>query len=150
VAGATAVTYTEEDWVEPNPSHRTGWLAFAAVVLILSGGFKILDALWAFKYDDDISEGVQTVLFEGDLAAWGWLWLVVGILLIAAGIAIVGGAQWARWVGIAVASLSMLTFFPWIYYQPLWTILSITLAMLVLYALAFYGGRDDRTWSDDV
>jgi hypothetical protein len=123
-----------------------GWLSFAAALLVVSGVFKILDALWAFKYDDDVSSEVQTVLFEHDLASWGWLWLGVGIVLIAAGFAVISGAQWARWVGIVVASVATMLFLPWIYYQPLWTILSVTLAVLVIYALAAYGGpREPRT-----
>jgi hypothetical protein len=118
-----------------------GWLSFAAAVLVVSGAFKILDALWAFKYDDEVSEEVQTVLFEHDLQSWGWVWLVIGIVLILAGFAVVSGAQWARWVGIIAASLAAIAFLPWIYYQPLWTILSVTLAIMVVYALATYGGR---------
>jgi len=117
-----------------------GWLSFAAALLVVSGVFKILDALWAFKYDDDVSDEVQTVLFENDLASWGWVWLVVGIILILAGFAVVSGSQWARWVGIVAASLAAISFLPWIYYKPLWTILSVTLAVLVIYALAAYGG----------
>jgi hypothetical protein len=121
-----------------------GWLSFAAAVLVVSGVFKILDALWAFKYDDEVSAEVQTVLFENDLESWGWVWLVVGVVLILAGFAVVSGAQWARWVGIVAASLAAIAFLPWIYYQPLWTILSVTLAVLVIYALAAYGGRYER------
>jgi hypothetical protein len=117
-----------------------GWLSFAAALLVVSGIFKILDALWAFKYDDDVSDEVQTVLFENDLASWGWVWLGVGIILILAGFAVVSGSQWARWVGIVAASLAAISFLPWIYYKPLWTILSVTLAVLVIYALAAYGG----------
>ena len=117
-----------------------GWLSFAAALLVVSGIFKILDALWAFKYDDDVSDEVQTVLFENDLASWGWVWLGVGIILILAGFAVISGSQWARWVGIVAASLAAISFLPWIYYQPLWTILSVTLAVLVIYALAAYGG----------
>jgi len=117
-----------------------GWLAFAGTLLVVSGVFKILDALWAFKYDDEVPEDVQTVLFENDLASWGWVWLGTGIVLVAAGIAVVSGAQWARWVGIVAASVAAMLFLPWIYYQPLWTILSVGLAILVVYALATYGG----------
>jgi hypothetical protein len=122
------------------PPRAAGWLSFAAALLVVSGIFKILDALWAFKYDDDVSDEVQTVLFENDLASWGWVWLGVGIILILAGFAVVSGSQWARWVGIVAASLAAISFLPWIYYQPLWTILSVTLAVLVIYALAAYGG----------
>jgi hypothetical protein len=118
-----------------------GWLAFAGAVLVVSGVFKILDALWAFKYDDEVSEEVQTVLFENDLESWGWVWLGVGIVLVLAGFAVVTGAEWARWFGIVAGSVAAIAFMPWIYYQPLWTILSVTLAILVVYALAAYGGR---------
>ena len=123
------------------PVRGAGWLAFAGTLLIVGGAFKILDALWAFKYDDELSEEVQTVVFEGDLNAWGWVWLVLGIVLIVAGIAAVSGSEWARWFGIFVATVAAIGFLPWIYYQPLWTILSVTLAMMVVYALATYGGR---------
>ncbi len=119
----------------------TGWVVFAATLLVMGGVFKIFDALWAFKYDDTVDKQVQTVIFEHDLTSWGWVWLVVGIVLVAAGFCVVSGAQWARWVGIVVATLAAISFLPWIYFQPLWTVLSVTLAILVVYALAAYGGR---------
>ena len=123
-----------------SPQRAASWLAFAGALLVIGGAFKILDALWAFKYDDDLSAGVQTVLFEGDLTSWGWVWLVVGIVLLATGFAVISGAEWARWVGMIAAGLAAIAFLPWIYYQPFWTMLSVTLAILVIYALAAYGG----------
>jgi hypothetical protein len=119
----------------------TGWLTFAATLLIVSGIFKILDALWAFKYDDEVSEQVQTIVFERDLSSWGVVWLVVGVVLILAGAAVITGAEWARWVGIVAAGVAAIAFLPWVYFEPFWTILSVSLAMLVVYALATYGGR---------
>lgn len=129
-------------WNGAASTKRAGWLAFAATMLVISGGFKIFDAFWAFKYDDDVSEQVQTIVFERDPATWGWVWLIVGIVLIAAGIAVVGGAQWARWVGMIAAGAAALVFLPWIYFQPLWTVLSVGLAVLTVYALAVYGGSE--------
>jgi len=111
-------------------------------MLFLGGCFKILDALWAFRYDDEV-ETARTVIFEGNLAAWGWVWLVVGIALLFAAIYVVNGSESARWVGIVTAGVAAITFFPWIYYVPLWTILSVSLAVLVIYALVAYGGRTD-------
>jgi hypothetical protein len=37
--------------------------------------------------------------------------------------------------------------FPWIYYQPLWTILSVALSLIVVYALVFYGGPNRGEWA---
>ena len=123
------------------PARAAGWLAFAGTLLIVGGAFKILDALWAFKFDDERSAEVQTVVFEGDLNAWGWVWLGIGVVLIIAGIAVVSGSEWARWFGIFVAAVAAIGFLPWIYFQPLWTILSVALCVMVVYALAMYGGK---------
>jgi hypothetical protein len=47
------------------------------------------------------------------------------------------------------AGVAVITFLPWVYYQPLWTILSVSLGVLVIYGLAAYGGRAARGWGDD-
>jgi hypothetical protein len=130
----------DQAWYPQRPPSGIRWLSFAAALLAVSGIFKIFDALWAFKYDDDVA-GPQTVFFEGDLVAWGWLWLALGIVLIAAGFAVVKGAEWARWVGIVAAGLAAVLSFQWIYFQPLWTILSVALALAVILPLVAYGGR---------
>ena len=126
------------------PSDRgRGWILFAGWLLAISGVFKLFDAFWAFEYNDALSEEVQTILFQNDLTSWGWLWLVTALILVAAGCAVVTGAQWARWVGILAASVSAITSFLWIYYQPLWTMVGVALAILVVYALAVYGGPQE-------
>lgn len=134
------ITEPGGDWNDAGTMQGLGWITFAATLLIVGGAFKIFDAFWAFKYDDDVPEELQTVLFENDLASWGWLWLLLGVLLIAAGLAVMRGAQWARWFGIAAAGFAAIVVFPWIYFQPLWTILSVSIALMAVYALAAYGG----------
>jgi hypothetical protein len=134
------VVAVDEVWHREEPPREVRWLSFAAALMIVSGIFKIFDALWAFKYDDDVTE-VQTVLFERDLVPWGWVWLGLGILLIAAGFAVVKAAEWARWAGIIVAGVTAIMSFQWIYFQPLWTVLSVTLCVVVIFPLAAYGGR---------
>ena len=136
------ITEPGGDWNDTGTMPGLGWITFAATLLIVGGIFKIFDAFWAFKYDDDVPEGLQTVLFENDLAAWGWLWLLLGVLLIAAGLAVMRGAQWARWFGIVAAGFAAIVVFPWIYFQPLWTILSVSVALMAVYALAAYGGPE--------
>ena len=134
---------TDEAWTESRP-RGTGWLSLAAALLVCSGIFKVFDAIWAFKYDDDIPEGLQTILFEDDLAAWGWLWLILGAALVAAGLGVIKSSQWARWFGIAAAGVAAVLNYSWIFFQPLWAILNVTLAICVIYALAAYGGRPTR------
>lgn len=133
--------------VPPAQPRGTGTLAFAAALLVVAGVFKILDALWAFKYDDDIAEEVQTILFERDPAAWGWVWLAVGTILILAGFSVVSGAQWARWVGVVAASISAVAGYMWMFVEPIWGMVSVALAVIVIYSLLTYGGRRDG-WVD--
>jgi hypothetical protein len=133
-----------DDVVARRADRGQGWIYFAGWLLAISGVFKLFDAFWAFEYDEALSETVQTILFQRDLASWGWPWLVTALILVAAGCAVVTGAQWARWVGVIAASLSAITSFLWIYHQPLWTMVSVALAVLVVYALVVYGGPEER------
>ncbi len=137
------MTEIDEMWNEgrfrPHP-RGSGWIGFAGTVLVISGVFKIMDAFWAFKYDDEISEQVQTIIFERDPNSWGWVWLVLGVLLIAAGLNVMGGSQWARWFGIVAAGLAALANYQWIFVQPIWTLFVEALLLAVICSLVIYGG----------
>jgi hypothetical protein len=119
---------------QPAPRTR-GWTVFAAVVLIMSGIMRILDALWAFDQNDETSEDLQVLLFKKDLAAYGWLWLVVGALLIAAGVGVLRGSRVARWFGIAVAALAAISAMLWIYEFPIGALIYVSIAVLVILGL---------------
>jgi len=119
----------------------TGWLLFSSIVLITVGIMRIFDALWAFDKDDELSGRLQVVLFDDNLAAYGWLWLIVGVLLIAAGVGVMNGSEWARWFGIVVAAFGAITSFLWIYQFPTWSLVGTVISLLVIYGLAAYGGE---------
>lgn len=124
------------------PRAGEGWLLFSAIILVTAGVIRIFDAFWAFDKDDDLAGEVQAVVFNEDLTSYGWLWLVMGILLIAAGFGVLSGAQWARWFGIVVASISAITSMFWIYAFPIWALVFLLISFLVIYGLATYGGSD--------
>jgi hypothetical protein len=119
-----------------------GWLFFAAVVMITGGVMRVLDALWAFDKDDEINQNLQVILWDDDLQAYGWLWLIVGILLIVAGFGVLSRSQAARWFGIAMAAIAAISSFLWIYAFPIWSLVGTLIAFLVIYGLATYGGPD--------
>lgn len=118
-----------------------GWLLFSAVILITGGVIRIFDAFWAFDKGEDFDNTVETVLFNHDLTAYGWVWLVMGLLLIAAGFGVLSGAQWARWFGIIVASLAAISSMLWIYVYPIWSLVGVIIAFCVIYGLSTYGSR---------
>ena len=121
----------------PGSRRETGWLVFAATLLIMSGSFKLLDSFWAFKYDDDVSEQLQTIVFERDLTAWGWIMLIWGVLLALAGVGLLGGQGWARWFAIVVVSLNFIAQLGFLgnTQNTLWSLTGIALSIIVLYAL---------------
>jgi hypothetical protein len=128
----------------PTAPRGTGTLAFAAALLVIAGVLKIIDAVWAFQYDDDISEEAQSLLFENDPSAWGWLWLAVGTLLILAGFSVASGAQWARWVGTIAGAIACVVGYLWIFVEPFRGMVIVGLGVIVVYALVIYGGPRDE------
>lgn len=118
-----------------------GWLLFASIILITGGIMRIFDAFWAFDKDDEVTGELQVLLYDDDLAAYGWIWLVVGVLLVLAGFGVLSGAQWARWFGIVMASLASISAMLWIYAFPIWSLVGVLISFTVIYALATYGGR---------
>jgi hypothetical protein len=119
-----------------------GWLLFAGVVLLIMGISRILDAIWAFRFKGSVPDHLQDSLFGQTLSSYGWVWLVMGILLILSGIGIFSRNQYARWFGIVVASLAAVSSMAWMPYYPVWALVYMGLGILVVYALGTYGKRE--------
>ena len=116
----------------------SGWIVFAGFVIVIVGAMDVLQGFVGILEDEYVvatAKGLAIV----DVTAWGWLTLLWGGLLILAGLALLGGAGWARWLAIiavavnAIEQIAFLANYPQAY--PLWNILIVTLNILVLYAL---------------
>ena len=114
----------------------SGWLTYSGIMLIVVGVVSVFDAIWAFRYSDTVAD---LIFFENDLAVWGWVWLIIGIVLITAGSQVFNRAQWARWVGIIAASLAIVSNLSWAQIQPTQSLIGVILASLVIYGLAAHG-----------
>jgi hypothetical protein len=77
-------------------------------------------------------------LFTFDVTTWGWIHLLVGIVVGLAGVAVLTGQLWGRVVGIGLAVLSMIASFMFIPYYPVWSLLIIALDVFVIWALCSY------------
>ena len=120
-----------------------GFTAFAGLMLMMVGVFHALTGFAAIL-ENEFFVVRPNYAYEVDITAWGWLHLIYGIILVAAGRGVFTGATWARVVGITLASISAIANFFFIPYQPVWSILMIALAVLVIAALSAYSARDDR------
>lgn len=116
-----------------------GWLAFAAILLMIAGVMQFLDGLWAIRTQDT---AVDALFWNNNLEAWGWFYLIVGIGLVVTGWFIFRRAPWAFVTGIAVAALGAIVNLFWIFTFPLASVLMITLNLIVVYALVTYGVDD--------
>ena len=131
---------------ETGTTQWSGWVIFSGIMLIVAGSTRVIDGLWALKRNNAL-EGSPTLkellVFDDNLAAWGWIYIVLGVLLIVAGFAVLNRAPWARWTGIVFASLSIFTHFAWMYAFPVQALIGVVIDVLVIYGLAMYGARDE-------
>jgi hypothetical protein len=121
--------------------NRSGWLIFSAVVLIVAGIMRIFDAIWAFRYDGPVPNALHDAFFGHSLTTYGWVWLIVGIILIVAGFVVLRPTpsltvDIARWIGIVAAAIAAITAITWMPYYPVWAFIYIAIAVVVIYGLA--------------
>jgi hypothetical protein len=130
---------------------RSDWLTFSAVILIIAGILRVIDAIWAFSYHGALPDGLQGAVLGHSLTTYGWIWLIAGVILIASGAVLFGpsdrpSAEIARWVGIIAASLGAISAMFVMPYYPVWSLLYVILAVMVVYGLvAGYGGKTEKT-----
>jgi hypothetical protein len=118
-------------------------VVLAAVVMLLAGIARVLDGVWAFHYNRAVPDNLQGALFGNSLSTYAWMWIAVGGLLIFVGLGYLGigwlaGTQFGRWIGIVAAGLGGLTAMTWIAYYPVWTVVYVGVAGLVIYALVVH------------
>jgi hypothetical protein len=111
-----------------------GGISFAATMLLLIGVFQALDGLAAIL-NDSFFVVTKNYTFDLDVTAWGWIHLILGILLVFAGWGVFTGKTWAGIAGITLAVLSAIANFFFIPYYPFWSILVIGLDVWVIWAL---------------
>lgn len=112
-----------------------GLIMFAAVMMFVGGGFQAIAGLAAI-FENEFYTVTPNYVFEFDVSAWGWIHLVLGLVVIFAGYGLLSGQTWARVVGIILASLSALVNFAFIPYYPFWSLTIIALDVFIIWALA--------------
>jgi hypothetical protein len=120
----------------------TGWIGFAAVMMMIIGGITFFEGLVAVIRDEYyVVAGKQVLVF--DLTTWGWVMLFWGIILFVAGLGLAAKSGWARWFTIVAVSLNLLAQLGFLgnTQYPLWTLTVIALEIIVLYALTARWGQ---------
>ena len=107
----------------------------AAALCWWSRSCSILQGISAVANDALFVVGPEYV-YKFDTTTWGWIHIVVGVLLTVAALGLFAGTTWARVVAIVIASLSIIANFAWLPYYPGWAILVIALDIVVIWAVA--------------
>lgn len=124
---------------EENPSAwAAGWAAFAGVMLIMIGVFQSLAGLVAI-IDDEYYVIGPNYTWELDTTTWGWVHLLIGIVVLLSGIGIFSGNVAARTVGVLVAVVSAVANFMWLPYYPVGSVVIIAVNIAVIWALTTHG-----------
>jgi hypothetical protein len=126
-------TNTATGWV--------GWIYFAGILMILRGvsqAFLGITALVNKQYLL-ITGNNSLVLSTGHTVAWGWVDIVMGLLVLAAGFSLLHASTWARVFAIVFTSASFLVNLAFVSVFPVWAVLAMIVDVLVLYALVVHG-----------
>jgi hypothetical protein len=121
---------------------RSRSLGAAATLLILGGllsfltGLAILLGKAFFTSQPDYSTIVHNYAFHWDLTGWGWSSLLLGVLVVVAGIFVLLGVTWARWFGAVLALISAAGTFVFLPFYPIWSVIVIALDVFIIWALA--------------
>ncbi|NUT36726.1 MAG: hypothetical protein HOV79_27035 [Hamadaea sp.] len=132
----TQMSSTKRAWAESGA-------VFAAVMMIMIGVFQVFQGISAIAKDGLFVTG-RNYTFELDTAAWGWVHLLLGIVVAVVGGFVLTGADWARGVAIAIVVISAITQFLFIPYYPLWSLVLIAIDVFVIWALANYPKEPGR------
>jgi len=123
----------------------SGWVVggiyFAASLMLLVGIFQAIAGLTAIL-DDAFYVVTENYVFDLDVTAWGWIHLILGVLVAFAGWALFARRVWAGVTAIVLAMFSAIANFFFIPYYPVWSVLMIALAIWVIWAITRPGALD--------
>lgn len=114
----------------------------ASIIMMTIGVVQILEGISAVAADKIIVVG-PSYTYQWSTTGWGVLHIVIGALIVAAGLALMTDAAWARGVAIGLAALSIVANFLWLPYNPWWSILIIALDAFVIWAVSTWRPRDE-------
>ena len=120
------------------PTGWTGWITFAAIMMIIGGSLNLLYGIIAAVNDDWVVFTNRGDVYL-DLTEWGWTHIIVGSIVLLSGIGLFSGNILARTVAVVAASVSLLVNFFFIPVYPLWALTVVTLDILVIWAVTAHG-----------
>jgi hypothetical protein len=123
---------------ERSSGWAVGWTYFAAFMMIMIGAFHLV-AGFVSVIDDAFFDTPGEYFLQFDASTWGWVHMILGVVILLAGFGLFSGAVWARTVGVILAVISAIVGFAWLPWHPVWGVVFIAIAVSVIWALTAHG-----------
>jgi hypothetical protein len=135
------MSYAREDEGETEVTGWVGWVGFAGFMMVLSGTFQAIGGLVGLFRDSFYVVNSDQLLVINNVHTWGWVNLIVGSIVLLAGISLFSGSTWARVVAVLLAMGSAIVNLVAISLYPIWAVTCIVLSVLVIYAVMVHGSE---------
>ncbi|HUA12981.1 MAG TPA: hypothetical protein VL989_00555 [Candidatus Sulfotelmatobacter sp.] len=126
-----------------SPSGWVGWIYFASFMLMVIGVLQAIAGLTGI-FKGGFYVVTQSHLLVFDYRTWGWISLVLGIIIFMAGYELLKGSVWARVIAIILACLSIIANVAFINAYPIWSVIIIVIDVIVIYSLFVHGDELGR------
>jgi hypothetical protein len=121
--------------------HGHGLILFASVLLVVAGCFNLIYGIAAIANSHVFTAHAHYVF--GNLRAWGWITLILGVVQLLAAAGVLAGNQWARWFAVVVVGLNTIDQMFFLPAYPFWSLMIIAVDVIALYGLCAYGSREN-------
>jgi hypothetical protein len=144
--GIQPTTY-DESYIDEREHHETtgwvGWIGFAGFMMMLGGIFQAISGLVGIFNGAffAVSNSSNQLLIIHDVKTWGWVNLITGAIIVAAGLSLFSGTTWARAIAVILAMFSAVANLVSINLYPAWSIICLTISVLVIYAVIVHGNE---------
>lgn len=115
-----------------------GVTVLAGTLMIMIGVFHAFQGIVALL-NDTFYVVLPEYVLAFDITTWGWVHLILGLVVAFAGASLFRGATWGRTIAVIMACISMAVSFVWMPYYPLWSLTVIALDIFVIWAAVLHG-----------
>jgi hypothetical protein len=121
---------------------RSGWVTFAGVVAAIVAIWNILSGIAAISKDDQ-TETLNEVLFGVNVTAWGWFWVIIGVLQLVTAYLIFARHPMGQILGVLWAAISASLAVFMIFVAPIWALVVLAIDVTIIWALLAAGDEFD-------
>jgi hypothetical protein len=113
---------------------RSGWVTFAGVIAAIVAIWNILSGIAAISKDDQ-TETLNEVLFGVNITAWGWFWLIIGVVQLVTAYLIFARHPMGQILGVLWAAISASLAVFMIFVAPIWALVVLAIDVTIIWAL---------------